>query len=43
MSSHKTLRIKQISEKKLKQNDPIPQWVQMKTGNKVRYNLKRIH
>ncbi|XP_054935965.1 60S ribosomal protein L39-like [Physeter macrocephalus] len=41
MSSHKTFRIKQFLAKKQKQNHPIPQWIQMKTGNKIRYNSKR--
>ncbi|XP_077700556.1 large ribosomal subunit protein eL39-like [Canis aureus] len=43
LSSHKTFRIKQFLAKKQKQNRPIPQWIQMKTGNKIRYNSKRRH
>ncbi|XP_032271398.1 putative ribosomal protein eL39-like 5 [Halichoerus grypus] len=43
MSSHKTFGIKQFLAKKQKQNHPIPQWIQMKTGNKIRYNSKRTH
>ncbi|XP_021556422.1 putative 60S ribosomal protein L39-like 5 [Neomonachus schauinslandi] len=43
MSSHKTFKIKQFLAKKQKQNRPIPQWIQMKTGNKARYNSKRKH
>jgi large subunit ribosomal protein L39e len=43
MSSHKTFRIKQKLAKKLKQNRPIPQWIRMRTGNKIRYNAKRRH
>ncbi|XP_054524879.1 large ribosomal subunit protein eL39-like [Pan paniscus] len=43
MSSHKTFRIKPFLAKKQKQNCPIPQWIQMKTGNKIRYNSKRRH
>ncbi|EFB27011.1 hypothetical protein PANDA_002664, partial [Ailuropoda melanoleuca] len=39
--SHKTRRIKLFLAKKQKQNCPIPQWIQMKTGNKVRYSSKR--
>ncbi|KAJ8255119.1 hypothetical protein GJAV_G00201120 [Gymnothorax javanicus] len=42
-SSHKTFRIKRILAKKQKQNRPIPQWIRMKTGNKIRYNSKRRH
>ncbi|XP_061043208.1 large ribosomal subunit protein eL39-like [Eubalaena glacialis] len=43
MSSHKTFRIKRFLAKKQKQNRPIPQWIQMKTGNKIRYDSKRRH
>uniref|UniRef100_A0A8W4FMI9 60S ribosomal protein L39-like n=1 Tax=Sus scrofa TaxID=9823 RepID=A0A8W4FMI9_PIG len=43
MSSHKIFRIKQFLAKKQKQNRPIPQWIQTKTGNKTRYNSKRRH
>ncbi|XP_032510440.1 60S ribosomal protein L39-like [Phocoena sinus] len=49
MSSHKTLRIKRFLAKKQKQNRPIPQWIQMKSGNKIRaslvaqYDSKRRH
>uniref|UniRef100_A0A2K5BZV2 Ribosomal protein L39 n=1 Tax=Aotus nancymaae TaxID=37293 RepID=A0A2K5BZV2_AOTNA len=43
MSSHKTFRIKRLLTKKQKQNGPIPQWIQMKTGNKIRRNSKRRH
>uniref|UniRef100_A0A8C0TEX8 Ribosomal protein L39 n=6 Tax=Laurasiatheria TaxID=314145 RepID=A0A8C0TEX8_CANLF len=43
MSSHKTFRIKRFLAKKQKQNCPIPQWIRMKTGNKIRYNSKRRH
>ncbi|XP_058933147.1 large ribosomal subunit protein eL39-like [Kogia breviceps] len=41
ISSHKTFRIKQFLAKKQKHNRPIPQWIRMKTGNKIRYNSKR--
>ncbi|XP_048455292.1 60S ribosomal protein L39 isoform X1 [Rhincodon typus] len=41
--SHKTFRIKRFLAKKMKQNRPIPQWIRMKTGNKIRYNSKRRH
>ncbi|XP_012494187.1 PREDICTED: 60S ribosomal protein L39-like [Propithecus coquereli] len=43
MSSHKTFRNKRFLAKKQKQDHPIPQWIQMKTGDKVRYNSKRRH
>lgn len=35
-SSHKTFKIKRFLAKKQKQNRPIPQWIRMKTGNKIR-------
>ncbi|CAK7312379.1 60S ribosomal protein L39 [Vulpes lagopus] len=40
MSSHKTFRIKRFLAKKQKQNRPIPQWIRMKTGNKIRVQLQ---
>ncbi|XP_048224779.1 60S ribosomal protein L39-like [Perognathus longimembris pacificus] len=42
MSSHKSFRIKQFLANKSK-NHPTPQWLKMKTGNKIRYNSKRRH
>ncbi|XP_057347329.1 60S ribosomal protein L39-like [Manis pentadactyla] len=41
MSSPWTFRIKRFLAKKQKQNRPIPQWIQMKTGNDIQYNSKR--
>ncbi|XP_028717034.1 60S ribosomal protein L39-like [Peromyscus leucopus] len=43
MFSHKTFRIKRFLAKKQKQNLPIPQWIRMKSGNKIRYNSKSRH
>ncbi|KAM4866838.1 large ribosomal subunit protein eL39-like [Thomomys bottae] len=43
MSFHKTFRIKRFLAKKEKQNCPIPQWIWIKTGNKIRYSSKRRH
>nr|XP_006974798.1 60S ribosomal protein L39-like [Peromyscus maniculatus bairdii] len=43
LASRKTFRIKQCLAKKQKQNHPIPQWIRIKTGNKIRYNSKRRH
>ncbi|XP_059128944.1 large ribosomal subunit protein eL39-like [Peromyscus eremicus] len=40
---HKTYRIKRFLAKKQKESCPVPQWIQMKTGNKIRYNSKRRH
>uniref|UniRef100_A0A2K5EEP9 Large ribosomal subunit protein eL39 n=1 Tax=Aotus nancymaae TaxID=37293 RepID=A0A2K5EEP9_AOTNA len=37
MSSYETLTIKRFLAKKQKQNRPIFQWIQIKTGNKIRY------
>ncbi|UYV62384.1 RPL39 [Cordylochernes scorpioides] len=43
MSSHKTFRIKMKLAKKARQNRPIPQWIRMRTDNKIRFNAKRRH
>ncbi|XP_062043295.1 large ribosomal subunit protein eL39-like [Lepus europaeus] len=44
MSSHKSFRIKRfLAKKQTKKPRPIPQWIWMKTGNKIRYNSKRRH
>ncbi|XP_045140204.1 60S ribosomal protein L39-like [Echinops telfairi] len=43
MSPHKTFRIKRFPAKKPKQHRPIPQWIRMKTGTKIRHNSKRRH
>ncbi|XP_059009544.1 large ribosomal subunit protein eL39-like [Mustela nigripes] len=43
VSSHKTFRTKRFLAKKQKQNHPIPQWIRMKTGNKIRYSFQRRH
>ncbi|XP_045375037.1 large ribosomal subunit protein eL39-like [Camelus bactrianus] len=40
-SSHKTFRIKRLLAKKQMQNHPIPQWIRVKIGNKIRYSSKR--
>lgn len=43
MPANKTMKVKKTLAKKLKQNRPIPQWIRMRTGNKIRYNSKRRH
>ncbi|XP_066137095.1 large ribosomal subunit protein eL39-like [Saccopteryx bilineata] len=43
MSSHKTFMIQRVLAKKQKQNWPIPQWIQIQSGNKIRNNSKRRH
>jgi large subunit ribosomal protein L39e len=43
MGSIKRFAIKQKLAHKQKQNRPIPQWFRMKTGTKIRYNMKRRH
>ena len=43
MPCNKTFRVKKTLAKKLKQNRPIPQWIRMRTDNKIRYNAKRRH
>lgn len=42
-SSHKTFSLKRFWVKIQKQSCPIPQWIQMKPGNKIRYTSKRRH
>ncbi|KAI3725044.1 hypothetical protein L1987_64817 [Smallanthus sonchifolius] len=41
--SHKTFMIKKKLAKKMRQNRPIPNWIRMRTDNKIRYNAKRRH
>merc|ERR1711890_67042 len=43
MSSHKTFIIKRKLAHKMNCNRPVPQWIRMRTGNKIRYNAKRRH
>ncbi|XP_073091438.1 putative ribosomal protein eL39-like 5 [Manis javanica] len=43
MCSHETFSIKQFLAKKQKQNRPIPQWIRMKTDDKIYYKSKRRH
>jgi len=43
MPSHKTFKIKRILAKKQRINRPLPQWIRLRTGNKIRYNCKRRH
>jgi len=43
MPSHKRLKTKITLAKKMKQNRPIPQWIRLRTDNKIRYNMKRRH
>ncbi|GJZ24772.1 60S ribosomal protein L39-2 [Tanacetum coccineum] len=41
--SHKSFMIKKKLAKKMRQNRPIPNWIRMRTDNKIRYNAKRRH
>jgi large subunit ribosomal protein L39e len=34
--ANKTFKTKKTLAKKLKQNRPIPQWIRMRTGNRIR-------
>eukprot|EP00211_Chloroparvula_japonica_P018306 CAMPEP_0119122666 /NCGR_PEP_ID=MMETSP1310-20130426/2855_1 /TAXON_ID=464262 /ORGANISM="Genus nov. species nov., Strain RCC2339" /LENGTH=51 /DNA_ID=CAMNT_0007112355 /DNA_START=109 /DNA_END=264 /DNA_ORIENTATION=- len=43
MPSQKTFRTKTKLAKAAKQNRPIPQWIRMRTDNRIRYNAKRRH
>ncbi|SGZ50597.1 CIC11C00000004198 [Sungouiella intermedia] len=42
-SANKSFRTKQKLAKASKQNRPLPQWIRLKTDNKIRYNAKRRH
>lgn len=37
--SHKSFRTKQKLAKAQKQNRPIPQWIRLRTGNTIRYDI----
>ncbi|TQS36064.1 hypothetical protein Golomagni_03497, partial [Golovinomyces magnicellulatus] len=39
LQSHKSFRTKQKLAKAQKQNRPIPQWIRLRTGNTIRYNI----
>ena len=41
--SHKSLLIKKKLGKKMKQNRPLPNFIRLRTDNKIRYNSKRRH
>lgn len=43
MPANKSLNTKKKLAKAAKQNRPLPQWVRLKTDNKIRYNAKRRH
>ena len=43
MGAIKTFRIKKKLAKKQNQNRQMPNWVRMRTDNKIRYNFKRRH
>ncbi|TEA33469.1 hypothetical protein DBR06_SOUSAS3910008, partial [Sousa chinensis] len=40
---HKTFRIKGFLAMKRKQNHPLPQWIWIKTGNKIWSGSNRRH
>merc|ERR1712080_578487 len=42
MSSHKTFIIKRKLAHKMNCNRPVPQWIRMRTGNRIRYNAKDV-
>ena len=41
--ANKSLKTKKTLAKKLKQNRPIPQWIRMRTGNRIRYATCPLH
>ncbi|CAF1110802.1 unnamed protein product [Didymodactylos carnosus] len=46
IAAYKTLKIKKVMDKKMKQNRPVrlvPQWIRMRTDNTIGYSSKRRH
>ena len=43
MGANKSLRLKKRLGKAQKSNRQMPNWIRMRTDNKVRYNYKRRH
>ena len=43
MGANKSHTLKLKLGKKLKQNRQMPNWIRMRTDNKIRYNFKRRH
>jgi large subunit ribosomal protein L39e len=41
--SQKTFRTKRTLAKKQRQNRPLPQWIRLRTDNKIKWNAKRRH
>ncbi|CCC68930.1 hypothetical protein NCAS_0I03040 [Naumovozyma castellii] len=41
MAAKKSFKTKQRLAKAQKQNRPLPQWIRLRTDNKIRYNAKR--
>ncbi|CAM9016598.1 unnamed protein product [Wickerhamomyces anomalus] len=41
--SQKSFKTKQKLAKAANQNRPLPQWIRLRTDNKIRYNAKRRH
>lgn len=37
------LSVKKKYAKKLNQNKPVPYWIRLRTGNRIRWNEKRRH
>ncbi|CCW64664.1 unnamed protein product [Phytomonas sp. EM1] len=41
MGRFKPLAIKMKYAKKIKQNRPVPYWIRLRTGNRIKWNEKR--
>ncbi|KAI9297655.1 putative 60s ribosomal protein l39, partial [Neoconidiobolus thromboides FSU 785] len=41
--SNKSFRTKRIIGRSQKQNRPLPNWIRLRTDNKIKYNAKRRH
>lgn len=43
MGRFKPLAVKKKYAKKMNQNKPVPYWIRMRTGNRIKWNEKRRH
>ncbi|KAJ9054005.1 60S ribosomal protein L39 [Entomophthora muscae] len=43
MPSNKSFRTKRTLAKAQKKNRPLPNWIRLRTDNKIKYNAKRRH
>ena len=43
MGRFKPLAVKKKYAKKMNQNKPVPYWIRLRTGNRIKWNEKRRH